>query len=175
MVAANADGGGQMHSVPVVDHEFGGLGADIDHGDAFAAVLRQNGGVARGEGLENRLLHGQVGRVDGANDGVVLLYGGGDQVNVDLQARGKHLAWVAVPGVAIDHEILRKELQDHAVFHELNAGSALYDAPHVGLPHLLHVAKFQHATAVGAAYGGAAHADHYRLQRPRGGAIGIAE
>ena len=175
VIAADADGGGEVHGVAVVDHQFGGLRADIDHGDALAAILRQDGGVAGGQRFVDRLLHREVRGVDGADDGVVLLNGRGDQVDVDFQARGEHLARVAVPGMIVHHEILREELQHHAVFHQLHAGGALDDAPDVGLLDLLHVAEFQHAAAVGAAHGGAAHAHHYRLERARGAAIDLAQ
>ena len=40
---------------------------------------------------------------------------------------------------------------------------------------LLHVAEFEHAAAVGAAHGGAAHAHHHRLERTGGAAIGLAQ
>src|ERR1035438_6929605 len=99
VVAGDAAGGGEVHGVAVVDHQLGGLGADIDHSDALAAVLGQDGGVAGGEPFEDRLVHREVGGVDGADEGVVLLDGGRDQVDVDFQARGKHLARVTVPGI----------------------------------------------------------------------------
>src|ERR1019366_3416620 len=121
-----------------------------------------------GEPFKDRLLHREVGGVDGADEGVVLLNGGGDQVDVDFQARGEHFARVMVPGMAVHHEILREELEDHAVFHQLHAGGALHDAPDVGLLDLLHVAELEHAAAVGAAHGGATHANNYRLQGARG-------
>ena len=54
MIAADAHGGGQVHGVAVVHHQFGGLRADIDHRDAFAPLLRQHGGVAGGQRLEDR-------------------------------------------------------------------------------------------------------------------------
>jgi hypothetical protein len=45
-------------------------------------------------------------------------------VDVDLQARGEHLARIAVSRMVVHHEILREELQDHAVFHQLHAEPA---------------------------------------------------
>src|SRR5450756_2216856 len=83
VIAADADGGGEMQSIAVVDHEFGGFRADIDHRDALAAVLGQDGGIAGGERFVDRLLDREVGGVDGADDGVVLLNGGGDEMDVD--------------------------------------------------------------------------------------------
>src|SRR5258708_22435919 len=161
VIAADADGGGEVHGVAVVDHELGGLRADIDHGDALAAILGQDGGVARSQRFVDRLLHGEVSGVDGADDGVVLLNARSDQVNVDFQARGQHPARVAVPGMVVHHEILWEELEHHAVFHQLHAGGALDDTPDVGLLDLLHVAKFQYPAAISAAHGGAAHAHDY--------------
>src|ERR1035437_2073390 len=175
VVAGDAAGGGEVHGVAIVDHQFGGFRADIDHGDALAAVLGQDGGVAGAERFEDRLLHREVVGVDGADEGVVLLNGGGDQVDVDFQARGEHFARVTVPGMAVHHEILREELQDHAVFHQLHPGGALHNAADVGLLDLLHVAELEHAAAVGAAHGGATHAHYHRLQGARGEGIGIAQ
>ena len=72
--------------------------------------------------------------------------------------------------MVVHHEILREELQHHAVFLQLHAGGALHHAVHVALLDLAHVAQLHHAAAVGAAHGGAAHAHHHRFHRdPRRG------
>ena len=64
---------GQVQRVAVVDHQVGGLRADVHHGDAFAALFRQHGGVAGGQRLEDGLLDGEMGLVHGAHQRVVLL------------------------------------------------------------------------------------------------------
>src|ERR1035437_2061335 len=93
VIAADADGGGEVHGVAVEDHEFGGFRTDIDQGLCLSAVLGQDSGIAGGQRFVDRLLTREVGGVDGADDGVVLLNGGGHQMDVDFQARGQHLAW----------------------------------------------------------------------------------
>ena len=71
--------------------------------------------------------------VDRADERVVLLNRRRDQVDVDFQARGQHLARVAMAGMIVHHEILREELQHHAVFLQLHARGALDHALHVAL------------------------------------------
>ncbi len=110
-----------MHGIAIIDHQLGGLRTDIHHRNSFAPVLRQNRGVTRGERLVHRFLHREMRRVDGADDGVVLLHRGRHQVDVDFQARCQHLSRIAVAGMLIHHEILREELQHHPVFHQLHA------------------------------------------------------
>ncbi len=39
-----------------------------------------------------------------------------DDVSVGFEHRAKHLAGIAMPGVIVDHEVLGKQLQHHAVF-----------------------------------------------------------
>ncbi len=140
-----------MHGVAVVHHQLGGLRADVHHRNTLAAVLRQHGGVTGGERFVDRLLHRKVGGIHRADDGVVFLYGGRNQVDVDFQPRRQHLARIAVPGVVVHHEILREELQDHTVFHQLHPGGPLDHAPHVGLLNLLYVPKLEHTAAIGPA------------------------
>ena len=78
-------------------------------------------------------------------------------------------------GVIVHHEILREELQHHAVFHQLHARGAVDHAVHVALLDLPHVAEFEDAAAVGAAHRGAAHADHRRFHRRRRRCFGLAQ
>ena len=96
-------------------------------------------------------------------------------MNVDFQARGQHLARVAVAGMIVHHEILREELQHHAVFLQLHAGGAVHHAVTSRLLDLPHVAQFHHAAAIGAAHGGAAHAHHHGFDRDPRRSFGLAQ
>ena len=68
VIAADPDRRCQVHGVAVVDHQFGGLRADIDHRDAFAPILRQHRRIAGGQRLEDRLLHREVRLIDRADE-----------------------------------------------------------------------------------------------------------
>ena len=152
VVAANPHGGSQVDGIAVVHHQLGGLRADIHHRDAFAALLRQHRRIARGQRFEDRLLHHQVRLVHRAHQGVVLLHRGRHQVDVDFQARRQHFARIAVARMIVHHEILRKHLQDHAVFLQLHARGAVHHAVHVALLDFANVPQFHHAAAIGAAH-----------------------
>src|ERR1022692_32546 len=175
MVTANADGGRQVQGVAVVNHQLGGLGADIDDGDAFAALIGQHGGVACAEGFEDGFFHGQVRLVHGAHQGVVFLHRASDYVHIDFEPGRQHLARVAVAGVIVHHEILREQLQEHAVFLQLHAGSAVHHAVDIGLIDFAHVDQLQNAAAVGAANGGPAEAHDHGFDGGTGGGLGLAQ
>ena len=68
-------------------------------------------------------------------------------------------------GMIVHHEILREQLQHHAVFLQLHARGAVHHAVHVALLDLAHVPEFDDAAAVGAAHRGAAHPDDRRFHR----------
>ena len=91
--------------------------------------------------------------VNGADERVVFLLRRCDDVDVGLDRIGEHAARVAMAGMIVDHEVLRKELQDHAVFLKLNFGSALESRVDVGLRDLARTAEFEFAARVRAADG----------------------
>ena len=81
--------------------------------------------------------------------------------------------------MVVHHEILREELEDHAVVHQLHEGGAVDGAVDVALLDLARAAEIDDAARVGAAHGGAADAHHggfhgnlRRALRPRGGRPG---
>ena len=168
MVAANQHCRGQVHGVAVIYHQLGRFGSNVHHGDALAPVLRQHGRIGRGQRLEDGLVHHQVGLVHRADQRVMLLHRSRHQVDVDFQLRCQHLSGVVVAGVAIHHEILREQLQNHAVRRQLHAGGAVHHSVHVALLDLPQVSQLHQAAAAGAAHRVAAHPHHHRLDGDSG-------
>ena len=78
-------------------------------------------------------------------------------------------------GVIVHHEILREQLQHHAVFLQLHVGGAVHHAVHVALFDLPHMAQLHHAAPVRAAHRGAAHAGHHRFHRHSGVGLRLAQ
>ena len=75
------------------------------------------------------------------------------------------LARIVEAGMIVHHEILRQELQDHAVFLQLHAHGALHGAIDVLLGDLARTAHIPAAAVVGAAHGEAADARPPRFRR----------
>src|SRR5215472_10316431 len=175
MIAAHAHRRSQVHGVAVIDDQFGGFGPDVHHRDPLAPVLGKHRRVARGERFEDRFLHGEMRFVDRTDDRVVFLHRRRDDVNVDFQPRRQHVARIAVPGMVVDHEILREDLQHHAVFHELHAGRPVDHAIDVALLNLARETQFQHAAAIGAAQRRTAHPHHRRANIGLGADFGFVQ
>ena len=60
-------------------------------------------------------------------------------MDVDFQARRQHLARIAMARMIVHHEILREQLQHHAVFLQLHARGAVHHAVDVALLDFAHV------------------------------------
>ena len=77
--------------------------------------------------------------------------------------------------LAIHHEILREQLQNHAVRFQLHMQGAVHHAVHVALIDLPQVSEFHQAAAVGAFRGLAAHPHHHRIHGNSGIGLGFAQ
>ena len=64
------------------------------------------------------------------------------------------------PGMVVHHEVLREQLEHHAVVHQLHEGGAVDGAVHVALFDLAGRPSSMTPRRVGAAHRGAAHAHH---------------
>ena len=69
------------------------------------------------------------------------------------------------PGLIVDHEILRQQLQHHAVFLQLDVHGAVHGAIDVALFDFAGTPEIHAAAAVGAARGEPAHAGDHGLDR----------
>ncbi len=120
VVSGHRNDGRKKQRVSVVDRQVGGLRANIDHRHTPRPILWQNRRVRRRNALENGFVYRQMRLMHCRDKRLMILHGGGDDVNVCFESRAQHAFRIAIPRAAIECKILRTDLQNLAVLLELH-------------------------------------------------------
>src|SRR5580658_1819025 len=160
MIAAHWNCGGVADYAAGEGDHFGGAAADIEQAGAeFAFILREAcfGGSER---LKHGIVHAHAGAIYGGDDILSSGAGGGDDVDVGLEALADHADRVADIILRVERKFLRKNVQDFAIFRQLHAAGCFDGASHVVALHIARARAYgDAATAIHAAHMRAGYAD----------------
>ena len=101
-----------------VRNYVGGAAADIEEAGAEFALVLSEAGFGGGERLEDCVADDYSGAIYGGDDILSGGGGGGDDVDVRFEALADHADGVADAVLAIEHEFLREDVEDFAIFGE---------------------------------------------------------
>src|SRR5271168_1332795 len=160
MIAAHRNRGGVTDYATREGDHFGGAAADIEQTGAKLAFILREAGFGGGERLEHGVVDADAGAIYGGDDILGGSAGGGDDVDVGLEALADYADGVANVVLRVQRKFLREDVENFAVFRQLHAAGGFDGAAHVVT---LHVARARAdgdaAAAIDAAHVGAGDSD----------------
>ena len=176
VIAADGHSGGMADNPAGIDDQLGRTAANIEQTAAQLAFVLREHGFGGGQRLERGVAHDNAGTVNGCHHVLRCRDGGGDDVDVHLQALPNHADGIADVVLVIDQKLLRQHVQDFAILRKGDGSSGVHGAPHVFLFDIPRpVAERNSATAVHAAQMAAGDSDHRGFHRHVGDTFGLLE
>jgi hypothetical protein len=129
------------------------------------AFIRKNGSIARRNRFEDRFLHREVRMMDRVDQRLMLVDRRGDHMDVSFQPRADNAFRLPISGAAISVKILRRYLQNDAVFLQADLRCQLYRVIQVARIDFPWTAEFVQAAAIHAFNRCSADADHCAFDR----------
>src|SRR5579862_8346817 len=147
--------------------------ADVEQGGAAGAFLGDETGVGGGHRFKDGFLDGESGYMRGGDHGLMFLERCGNDVDVGFEARTDAFLGLAVAGAAIEREVLRQDVEQHAIALQADVGGELHGVGEILDIHFARASEFVEAAAVAAADAHAADADGDAFDRYLRPALGI--
>ena len=138
ILTAQTDDGGLPHAPLIEDGDVCSAAADIDHAYTHLPLLFPQHCSARGERLQHHVTHFDVCSLYALADVSDRGHGGGDDVDLGLEAHPEHADWIANASTVIDRKPLRHDVEDLPVERNRHRPGSIYDPVPVGDGNLLY-------------------------------------
>lgn len=142
MIAVHRKTGCELNRFAVVNHQAARVHPQIHQRHPPGAILRIEARVRSGQWFENGFFHRQMREVCRSDQSLMLLHGRRNDVHVGLEAGTYALVRPAEPGAAVQREVLRQHVKQHAVRLQTHMGGALGRIAQILLAHLARPAEF---------------------------------
>src|SRR5260370_24240213 len=153
MIAANSNRAGVTHHAAAKDKQFRGAAADVQKAAAKIALVLREARFRGSQRLKDSIGDKDAGLVGAGDEILGGGNGGSHQMDVYFQTRAEHADGVAYAALRIDNKLMRKDVQDFAIFWKRDVASSINGAADVfALDVSRPVSQSDTAAAVYAAY-----------------------
>ena len=126
VIAAHRNHSSVGHRAFLKDDDAGGSRSQVRQAHAQFALVGAQHGVGAGQGLEHRVVHMHAGAIYRRDH---VLQGAGrhrDHVHAHFEPRGHHAQRIIHPGLIVENELLRQQVQNFAIVGKRNGASLVH-------------------------------------------------